>query len=127
MAVGCQTPTAFQKPDARWQTHTGQLQYLSGDTSVIGDVVVRTFGSSEFQLDFQSGPGFPLMQLRQSGDRARAEGILARGRWKGMSSRAPQQLRGWVKLREEFSRTVSPRRLTITPAEGERFTFVLAR
>ena len=126
LLTGCQTPQSFPQPGAQWQTHVGQLQYVSGQSSVIGDVVVRRLGSSEFQLDFQSGPGFPLMRLKQSGERARAEGVLARGVWQGDASRAPEQLQGWVKLRESLGRQPLRQRVTVSPAPGERFAFAFA-
>ena len=127
IAAGCQTPGTFPKPDARWQTHAGQLQYVSGDKSVIGDMVMRSLGTNELQLDFQSGPGFPLIELKQSGDRVRAEGILARGTWEGHAGRAPEHLRGWVRLREKLAGKSPRGRLSVEPVAGERFTFVFAR
>ncbi len=124
---GCQTPLAFPAPTADWQTHTGQLQYRSATgRSVIGDVVVRRSARGDFQLAFSSGPGFPLLQLRQSGELARAEGALARGSWQGRSDRAPAPLRGWLQLRDAFPKQPPAGTLTLTLA-GDQFAFHFSR
>lgn len=99
---GCRTAQLFPTPAASWQTYTGQMHY-GGKRSVVGDVVVRRSGTAEFQLGFSSGPGFPLMQLRLSGDHARAEGALARGSWQGSVATTPKPLRSWVNLRTVFN------------------------
>lgn len=104
--TGCQTPMTFAAPTAAWQTYQGQLHYSNATTgrSIIGDVVVRRSpGGSDFQLQFSSGPGFPLLQLWQSGDNARVEGALARGKWQGRTGSAPERLRRWVQLKDVFA------------------------
>jgi hypothetical protein len=97
------------------------MQYVSAaGKSVIGDVVVRRSKQGDLQLAFSSGPGFPLMRLSQSGTVARAEGVLARGSWQGAPERAPQHLRGWIRLARTVAAGNVDRNLTLT-AEGERF------
>lgn len=123
LLAGCQTPASFPTPDARWRTLTGQLQYATPAQSVIGEVVVSRLDSEYFQLEFVSGPGIPLMKLRQHENFGRAEGILARGSWQGQISRAPARLGSWFALHERL-RTGARRRLTADfPASGERFVF----
>lgn len=82
----------------------GQLHYQGvGERSVIGEVIVRRSGTRDFALSFLSGPGFPLLKLQVSGDDVVAEGMFARGRWRGKVANAPKQLRSWIALREVFA------------------------
>lgn len=101
--AGCQTsqPT-FHTPDARWHTETGQLQYSNPKRSIIGETVVTALDHQEFQLDFMAGPGFPIMKLRQSGDKAHAESALARVSWNGKSEHPPGKLKPWLALADVF-------------------------
>jgi hypothetical protein len=121
--------------------------YYSGQRSVVGDVVVSRLGSSDFRLEFSSGPGFPLMRLSQSAVRSRAEGAFARGQWQGGVEHAPKHLRTWLHLREVFAalpghngsfRQGSWRakaeyaegkleQLTVSTSNGERFAFHFSR
>lgn len=117
--VSCQTPVVFGTPTADWQSYQGQMHYsnAAGDKSksVVGDVVVRRSPDGrEFQLQFSSGPGFPLLKLWQSGDDARAEGVFARGSWHGKyaagrGGNVPDALHNWLRLREVFGQ-LSPGR-----------------
>ena len=92
----------FPEPGPAWQTHVGQLRYVTPQRAVIGETVVSREGASEFQLDFMTGPGVPLMRLREEGQTVLAEGLFARGRWEGRPGRAGR-LSGWVALREVFA------------------------
>jgi hypothetical protein len=109
--VGCQTPAVFGTPSADWQSYQGQMHYSNAaGKSVVGEVVARRSPDGrEFQLQFSSGPGFPLLKLWQAGDNARAEGVFARGSWHGRSAAAPPALKNWVRLREVFAQ-LSPGR-----------------
>jgi hypothetical protein len=120
-----------------------------GGRSVVGELVARRApGGGEFQLEFSSGPGIPLLKLWQSGDTARAEGVFARGKWQGRTTAVPPALKSWVRLAEIFAQmapgrddlrgpgwaaTVSyaaaqPERCTVTFTEtGERFAFQFSR
>lgn len=113
----------FPEPDPTWRRLSGQLRYQTPESSVIGDVVIRSQGD-EFQLDFASGPGFPLLKWRQSGSYARAEGILARGAWQGDISAAPEPLQSWAKLAEKLE--TSPESKITLPIKNERFAFVFS-
>ncbi len=128
LVSGCQTASTFPAPGADWQTHSGQMQYVSAEgKSIIGEVVVRRSKQGDFQLAFSSGPGFPLMRLWKSGDRLRAEGALARGSWQGAAGKAPKPLQGWVSLPARFEAAVkgaAPAHFTISaPETRERFAF----
>ena len=123
LLAGCQTPRTFPTPDSRWRTSIGQLQYVTPARSVIGEVVVSTSGAEDFQLDFVSGPGVPLLKLREHGGFGRAEGIFARGSWQGETSRAPARLQSWFALREQFRATRQANVKVDFPRSGEHFVF----
>jgi hypothetical protein len=103
LLTGCQTPYQFPAPGPAWETHVGQLQSTGNGHSVIGDVVVSRSAPSEFQLDFLSGPGFPILKMRISGDHGRAESSFARASWQGNPRQAPGPLRAWLALPEVFT------------------------
>jgi len=94
----------FAEPARDWQTRTGQLLYRTAKTTVIGDVVVRFSKAGEFELTFSKGPGVTLLVLRQDASFVDFNGPLAGRGWSGPIERAPQQLRGWVELRDEVIR-----------------------
>ena len=94
----------FAEPARDWQTRTGQLLYRNPKTTVIGDVVVRFSKAGEFELTFSKGPGVTLLVLRQDASFVDFNGPLAGRGWSGPIERAPQQLRGWVELRDEVIR-----------------------
>jgi len=97
------TASQFPTPRSNWRTSIGQLQYATVRRSVIGEAEVSHQGAQDFQLDFTSGPGVPLMKLRESGGSARAEGIFVRGSWQGDPKHATGPLASWMALREAFA------------------------
>lgn len=127
LLAGCQSTAVFPQPDAQWQTRVGQLQYATPTRSIIGDCVVSRHGA-EFQLDFRTGPGFPLLRLWRAGEKVRAEGILAHRSWQGEAANAPPYLAGFVKLPAALAAQKAASRVTVNSAEtGERFVFVFAK
>lgn len=122
LLTACQSPHTFSPPDGSWKTHVGQLKHTSDQRTLVGEVVVQRRGAEEFQLDFLKGGSFPLLSLRQDATMARAEGVLARGRWQGTPERAPAPLRPWLSLREFFSTKTKPESLTYSQ-DGQRFDF----
>ena len=68
---------------------------------MIGDVVVRFSRNGDFELTFSKGPGVTLFALRQDSNFAAINGPLAGRGWSGPIDRAPQQLQGWLELREK--------------------------
>src|SRR3984893_15345833 len=104
--MSCATTSThqFAEPARDWQTRTGQLLYRNPKTTVIGDVAVRFSKAGEFELTFSKGPGVTLLVLRQDASFVDFNGPLAGRGWSGPIERAPQQLRGWVELRDEVIR-----------------------
>jgi hypothetical protein len=94
----------FAEPSRDWQTLTGQLLYRNPKTTVIGDVVVRFSKAGDFELTFSKGPGVNLLLLRQDAGFAEVKGPMAGSGWSGPIDRAPQQLRGWLELRDRIVR-----------------------
>ena len=125
-ATGCQTPHTFAQPDSSWKSHVGQLKHTNEKRTLIGEVVVQRRGAEEFQLDFLKGGSFPLLSLRQDAAVARAEGLLASGRWQGTVEKAPRPLRPWLGLREFFAKGDSAPRMNYEQ-DGQRFEFQFSR
>jgi hypothetical protein len=92
----------FSEPAANWQIKTGQLMYRTPTTTLIGDVLVGFSKSGDFELTVSKGPGVTLLSLRQDATFADVKGALARGGWSGPVKQAPQQLRGWLGLRNKL-------------------------
>ncbi len=90
----------FAQPTAAWQVRSGQLLYRAANTTLIGEVVVRSSNTGDFELTFSKGPGITLLSLREDADFAEAKGPLAGPGWSGQIARAPKQLRGWLGLRD---------------------------
>src|SRR5947209_14895629 len=93
----------FAEPKGDWQTATGQLMYHSAQRTVIGDVVIRSSSAGDFELTFSKGPGVNLFVLRQDRQFAEVKGAMANHDWAGPIERAPEQLRGWLELRDAIS------------------------
>jgi hypothetical protein len=102
--TSCATTTShqFATPTGAWKTRSGQLAYRGPQTSLIGEVLVRTSPAGDMELVFSKAPALTLMTIRQDGQFASAEGPLARGRWAGPTAEAPERLRGWFALREKI-------------------------
>ncbi len=91
----------FAMPTPAWKTRVGQLFYRGPQTSLIGEVLVRTSPAGDMELVFSKAPALTLLTIRQDAQFASAEGPLAPGRWSGETARAPERLRGWFALREK--------------------------
>jgi hypothetical protein len=92
----------FTEPAGSWQVRSGQLLYRAPATTLIGDVIIRSSKSGDFELTFSKGPVAPLLFLRQDAGFAEVKGPLARSGWSGPADRAPQQLRGWLGVRDKL-------------------------
>ncbi|MCA1660112.1 MAG: hypothetical protein LC642_06215 [Verrucomicrobiaceae bacterium] len=103
--TSCQTTSRhqFATPAPDWKTKTGQLAYTGPRVSLIGEVLVRYSTAGDFELTLSKGPGLNLLVVRQDAEFASAEGPLARGRWSGATTAAPQRLRGWLALRDKIA------------------------
>jgi hypothetical protein len=82
--------------------------------TVIGDVVVRFSKTGDFELTFSKGPGVNLLILRQDSTSAEIKGPLTGRGWSGPIARAPQQLRGWLELRDKIVHALA----TASPSDG---------
>jgi len=104
--TGCAatSPHRFAQPSPGWETRSGQLLYRNGQTTLIGDVVVRFSKTGDLDLTFSKGPGLVLLTVREDSSFADVKGVLARNGWSGPIDRAPVQLRGWLGLRDELVR-----------------------
>ena len=112
----------FSEPSSGWQAKTGQLMYRGANTTLIGDAVVRFSTTADFELTVSKGPGITLLFLRQDATFAEVTGAFARQGWSGPVQQAPQQLRGWLALRDQFVRAANQK--TLRYATGnETFVF----
>ena len=102
--TACATTSTHQfvEPARDWQVRSGQLLYRTQKTTLIGEVLVRSSKSGDFELTFSKGPGVTLLILRQDATFAEVKGPLARQGWSGPIDRAPPQLRGWLSLRDKL-------------------------
>ena len=92
----------FSEPTTNWQTKSGQLMYRTATTTLIGDVIVRFSKAGDFELTLSKGPGVVLLSLRQDAGFAEVKGPFVRGGWSGPVEHAPQQLRGWLGVRDNL-------------------------
>jgi hypothetical protein len=104
--AGCATTSThqFAAPAVDWQMRNGQLLYRTPQRTVIGDALARFSNAGDFELTFSKGP-VTLFVLRQDQTFAEVRGPLANRGWSGPVDHAPQQLRGWLTLREEIVRS----------------------
>jgi hypothetical protein len=97
--AGCQTGRELPGLGSEAATRTGQLRYATRTRSFIGDFILRTGPSGDYDLAF-SKSGVPLLQIQVHGDRLSATGSFVRGGWSGSASHAPGPLRTWAELHQ---------------------------
>ena len=112
----------FTEPTAGWQTRLGQLMYRSANATLIGEAVVRVSKKDDFELTLSKGPGITLLSLRQDADFAEFHANFTGQHWSGPVAQAPQQLRGWLGLRDQFLRMPNQKRLRYVSG-SETFLF----
>ena len=112
----------FSEPAGGWQTKTGQLMYRTVKATLIGEAIVRFSKTGEFELTVSKGPGITLLSLRQDDAFAEFNADFTGQRWSGPTAQAPQQLRGWLGLRDQFLRAPNQKTLRYT-SNGETFQF----
>jgi len=78
--------------------------YRSPRTTLIGDALVRSSKTGDFELTVSKGPGITLLSIRQDATFAEVKGAFARQGWSGLVAQAPPHLRGWLGLRDQFVR-----------------------
>ena len=112
----------FSEPAAGWQTKNGQVMYKTPNATLIGEAVVRFSQAGDFELTVSKGPGITLLTLRQDAGFAEFDANFTGQRWSGPTVQAPQQLRGWLGLRNQFLR--QPNQKTLRYVSGsETFVF----
>jgi len=112
----------FSEPAAGWQTKTGQLMYRTAKATLIGEAMVRFSKTGDFELTVSKGPGITLLSLRQDAGFAEFNANFTGQRWSGPTEQAPQQLRGWLGLRDQFLRAPDQKTLRYV-SDGETFQF----
>jgi hypothetical protein len=96
--------------------------YRTTKTTLIGEAIVRFSNTGDFELTVSKGPGITLLSLRQDAEFAEFNANFTGQRWSGPTAQAPQQLRGWLGLRDQFLR--APNQKTLRYAAGnETFLF----
>jgi hypothetical protein len=112
----------FSEPAAGWHTRSGQLMYRTAKATLIGEALVRSSSTGDFELTVSKGPGITLLSLRQDATFAEFNASFTNQRWSGPTSSAPPQLRGWLGLRDQFLR--APNQKTLRYVSGsETFLF----
>jgi hypothetical protein len=81
------------------KTHEGQMVYTTNRRSVVGDVILRTRSSGDYDLAFSKG-GVAVLQLQGHGNELVATGLFARSGWKGPVDRAIGPLHSWALLKQ---------------------------
>jgi hypothetical protein len=112
----------FIPPANDWKVRSGQLMYRTAQMKVVGDVIVRFSKRGDFELTFSKGPGVALFTIRQDATNAEVKSGLARVSWSGPVERAPDQLRGWLGLREKVINAPDQKVIRHT-TETETFVF----
>ena len=99
LLAGCQTGRELPGLGSDAATRTGQLRYATRTRSFIGDFILRTGSSGDYDLAF-SKSGVPILQIQVHDDRLSATGSFVRGGWSGSASHAPGPLRTWAELHQ---------------------------
>ena len=58
----CSAMIAHPKPTASWTQRSGQVKFSSGDTKIVGDIVIR-HDKENFLAQISKGPGLPMLTL----------------------------------------------------------------
>jgi len=97
--VGCRSVNELSGLGSEANTLIGQLRYATGEKSVVGDIILRSLPSGDYDLSF-SKSGVAVLQLQSRGNNMTATGMLARNGWSGAADNAPAPLRPWAMLKE---------------------------
>ena len=79
--------------------HDGQMVYQTNQTSIVGDVILRTESSGDYDLIFSKG-GAQMLQIQAHDGHLVATGLFARNGWTGPVERTPGPLRSWALLKQ---------------------------
>jgi hypothetical protein len=96
--------------------------YRTAKTTLIGEAIVRFSRTGDFELTVSKGPGITLLSLRQDSEFAQFNASFTGQRWSGPTAQVPQQLRGWLGLRDQFLHAPNQKTLRYVSA-SETFQF----
>jgi hypothetical protein len=95
----CQTVNELPGLGATAKKHDGQMLYQTSHTSVVGDVILRTQASGDYDLVFSKG-GAQVLQIQAHDGKLVVTGLFAKNGWNGPVERAPGILRSWALLKQ---------------------------
>jgi hypothetical protein len=96
--------------------------YRTAKATLIGEAVVRFSKVGDFELTVSKGPGITLLTLQQDAQFAEFNASFTGQHWSGPTAQAPQQLRAWLGLRDQFLRAPNQKTLRYV-SSGETFQF----
>ena len=99
LLAGCQSVKELSGLGPEAKTRIGQLNYITRNRSIVGDIVLRNLTGGDYDLSFLKG-GVPVLEFQTRGSRMTATGLLIRTGWSGELAHAPGPLRSWAMLRE---------------------------
>jgi hypothetical protein len=99
LLAGCQSVKEISGLGPEAKTRIGQLRYVTGNRSIVGDIVLRSLTGGDYDLSFLKG-GVPVLEFQTRGSRMNATGLLIRTGCSGELAHAPGPLRSWALLRE---------------------------
>jgi hypothetical protein len=95
----CQTVNELPGLGATAKNHDGQMLYQTTHTSVVGDVILRTQASGDYDLVFSKG-GAQVLQIQAHDGKLVVTGLFAKNGWNGPVERTPGILRSWALLKQ---------------------------
>jgi hypothetical protein len=75
------------------------MLYQTTHTSVVGDVILRTQASGDYDLVFSKG-GAQVLQIQAHDGELVVTGLFAKNGWRGPVDHAPGILRSWALLKQ---------------------------
>jgi hypothetical protein len=96
---GCQNVNDLPGLGADARKHDGQMVYQTTQTSIVGDVILRTRSSGDYDLVFSKG-GAQMLQIQAHDGQLVATGLFARSGWTGPVDRTPSALKSWALLKQ---------------------------
>jgi hypothetical protein len=99
LLASCQSVQPLSSVGPGGKTRVGQLRYMTGTRTVVGDVVLNSLPDGDLDLEF-SKSGLPVLQIQIRGETMRATGLLAHGGWSGSALHPIGPLRPWAELKQ---------------------------
>jgi len=95
----CQTVNELPGLGANTKKHDGQMVYQTTHTSLVGDVILRTQASGDYDMIFSKG-GAQVLQIQAHDGKLVVTGLFAKNGWTGPVDHAPGVLRSWALLKQ---------------------------